>query len=57
MCVQENRMKKAVQVMADTINTLRTGRANPAILDRIVVGVLACSPCPRCFVVPSPVLF
>eukprot|EP00983_Pelagomonas_calceolata_P054123 1143575-Pelagomonas_calceolata.AAC.6 len=34
---QENRMKKAVQVMADTMNTLRTGRANPAILDRISV--------------------
>eukprot|EP00200_Dunaliella_tertiolecta_P001927 CAMPEP_0202352430 /NCGR_PEP_ID=MMETSP1126-20121109/8632_1 /ASSEMBLY_ACC=CAM_ASM_000457 /TAXON_ID=3047 /ORGANISM="Dunaliella tertiolecta, Strain CCMP1320" /LENGTH=283 /DNA_ID=CAMNT_0048944653 /DNA_START=44 /DNA_END=895 /DNA_ORIENTATION=- len=33
----ENRMKKAVQVMADTMNTLRTGRANPAILDRISV--------------------
>jgi len=35
---QEDRMKKAVQVMADSVNTLRTGRANPAILDRIMVS-------------------
>jgi ribosome recycling factor len=27
-----------VQVMADSVNTLRTGRANPAILDRIMVS-------------------
>ena len=31
-------MKKAVQVLADAMNTLRTGRANPAILDRIMVS-------------------
>ena len=30
-------MKKALGVLADNLNTLRTGRANPAILDRIVV--------------------
>jgi len=35
--VQEERMQKALQVLADGVNTLRTGRANPAILDRIMV--------------------
>eukprot|EP00775_Hariotina_reticulata_P010500 gene10500-10660_t len=33
----EERMQKAVSVVADNFNTMRTGRANPAILDRIVV--------------------
>eukprot|EP00878_Enallax_costatus_P002263 GHUV01002437.1.p1 GENE.GHUV01002437.1~~GHUV01002437.1.p1 ORF type:complete len:256 (+),score=82.72 GHUV01002437.1:205-972(+) len=33
----EERMKKAVSVVADNFNTMRTGRANPAILDRIQV--------------------
>ena len=27
-------MQKAVSVVADNLNTMRTGRANPAILDR-----------------------
>lgn len=31
-------MKKAVNVVADNFNTMRTGRANPAILDRIQVS-------------------
>jgi hypothetical protein len=31
-------MQKAVSVVADNFNTMRTGRANPAILDRIVVS-------------------
>lgn len=33
----DERMKKAVSVVADNFNTMRTGRANPAILDRIQV--------------------
>lgn len=33
----EERMQKAVSVVADNFNTMRTGRANPAILDRIQV--------------------
>lgn len=36
-CLQEERMQKAVSVVADNFNTMRTGRANPAILDRIQV--------------------
>jgi ribosome recycling factor len=32
-------MQKAVDVVASNFNTMRTGRANPAILDRIQVGV------------------
>lgn len=35
-------MKKAVDVVAANFNTMRTGRANPAILDRIMVGA-ACN--------------
>jgi hypothetical protein len=34
-------MQKAVSVVADNFNTMRTGRANPAILDRIQVGMRA----------------
>jgi ribosome recycling factor len=30
-------MQKAVGVVAENFNTMRTGRANPAILDRIQV--------------------
>lgn len=33
----EARMKKALGVVAENFNTMRTGRANPAILDKIVV--------------------
>lgn len=33
----ESRMQKAVDVVASNFNTMRTGRANPAILDRIMV--------------------
>lgn len=33
----EARMQKAVNVVADNFNTMRTGRANPAILDRVQV--------------------
>ncbi len=36
--VQEERMKKALTVLGDNFNTIRTGRANPAILDRIMVS-------------------
>jgi hypothetical protein len=39
--LQEERMQKAVSVVADNFNTMRTGRANPAILDRIQVGMRA----------------
>jgi hypothetical protein len=35
--LQESRMQKAVDVVASNFNTMRTGRANPAILDRIMV--------------------
>ena len=38
MTTQEERMQKAVSVVADNFNTMRTGRANPAILDRITVS-------------------
>ncbi len=31
-------MKKCLGVVADGFNTIRTGRANPAILDKIMVG-------------------
>lgn len=30
-------MKKCLGVVADGFNTIRTGRANPAILDKIMV--------------------
>lgn len=30
-------MKKAINVVVENFNTMRTGRANPAILDKIVV--------------------
>ncbi|HZK23860.1 MAG TPA: ribosome recycling factor [Oscillospiraceae bacterium] len=33
----EERMKKAVQALKKDLSTLRTGRATPALLDRIVV--------------------
>jgi len=33
----EDRMKKAIVVLGENFNTIRTGRANPAILDRIMV--------------------
>lgn len=36
--MQEDRMKKALGVLADSFNTIRTGRANPAILDKIMVS-------------------
>lgn len=39
--LQDERMKKAVNVVADNFNTMRTGRANPAILDRIQVSRLS----------------
>lgn len=41
-------MQKAVNVVADNFNTMRTGRANPAILDRIQVGAHNLEP--ACFV-------
>jgi len=34
----EARMSKAISVVADNFNTMRTGRANPAILDRVQVN-------------------
>jgi ribosome recycling factor len=39
-------MQKTVANVADNFNTMRTGRANPAILDRIQVGgaSLRCGP-------------
>jgi ribosome recycling factor len=30
-------MKKCVEAVANNFNTIRTGRANPSILDRIMV--------------------
>jgi hypothetical protein len=30
-------MKKAINVVVENFNTMRTGRANPAILDKILV--------------------
>jgi hypothetical protein len=30
-------MKKAINVVVENFNTMRTGRANPAILDKIIV--------------------
>lgn len=34
----ENKMKKTVNVFKDELKTIRAGRANPAILDKIVVN-------------------
>ena len=34
-------MQKAINVVAENFNTMRTGRANPAILDKIVVSCAA----------------
>lgn len=34
-------MKKAIASLADNFNTIRTGRANPAILDRITASSAA----------------
>ncbi len=39
-------MKKALGVLGDNFNTIRTGRANPAILDRIMVRSRARRPHP-----------
>lgn len=36
---QEERMKKSLASLADNFNTIRTGRANPAVLDKIMVRV------------------
>lgn len=33
----EERMKKTIAVLKDELNTVRAGRANPALLDRIMV--------------------
>ena len=33
----EERMKKTIAVLRDELNTVRAGRANPALLDRIMV--------------------
>lgn len=32
-------MKKSLASLADNFNTIRTGRANPAVLDKIMVRV------------------
>ena len=37
LALQEDRMKKCVEAVANNFNTIRTGRANPSILDRIMV--------------------
>lgn len=37
--LQEERMKKSLASLADNFNTIRTGRANPAVLDKIMVRV------------------
>lgn len=34
----EEKMKKTIAVFADELNTLRAGRANPTILDRVTVS-------------------
>ncbi len=36
-CHQEDRMKKTISALGDSFNTIRTGRANAAILDKIMV--------------------
>ena len=36
---QEDRMKKSIASLSDSFNTIRTGRASAAILDKIVVEV------------------
>ena len=33
----EDKMKKSVQSLVDEFNTIRAGRANPHVLDRIMV--------------------
>jgi hypothetical protein len=35
---QEERMKKCLGVVSDGFNTIRTGRANPAILDKLMAS-------------------
>lgn len=35
-------MKKAVGVVGDNFNTIRTGRANPAILDKVMASTPPC---------------
>jgi ribosome recycling factor len=36
-------MSKAISVVADNFNTMRTGRANPAILDRVQASDNICT--------------
>jgi ribosome recycling factor len=38
--LQEERMKKSLLSLGESFNTIRTGRANPAILDKIMVSLL-----------------
>jgi ribosome recycling factor len=37
MHLQRERMEKAIETVQNNFNTVRTGRANPAMLDRIEV--------------------
>ena len=37
MCLQKEKMEKAIETVQTNFNTVRTGRANPAMLDRIEV--------------------
>ena len=48
----EERMDKAIQAFKKDLLTLRTGRANPAILDKVQVSYLA----PICRSIKWPIL-
>jgi ribosome recycling factor len=37
MCLQKEKMEKAIETVQTNFNTVRTGRASPAMLDRIEV--------------------
>lgn len=37
-------MQKAINVVMENFNTMRTGRANPAILDKIIVRATPAPP-------------
>lgn len=44
MICQKARMEKAIEMVRTNFNSVRTGRANPAILDKIEVWLLGIFP-------------
>ena len=43
----ESKMKKSIEVFGDDLKTIRAGRANPAVLDKVTVDYWPLSVCRR----------